>query len=435
VLTVATPFHAQGLTKYKDLIERAMRAHVVSVQTVRRTDLPPAQRNQQTLSLRIPRPVMAAATSAPQVAFTMPPKAPVAPAVDPRDIEGKRRSPAPHLISSPVFDMPVQMLKRWTESINSGARAQALWLHGKPGSGKTHLAKQLSRFLDLRKRLVVVDTMSFFHEWRRALESKEQPAFIRKYRKDVDLLVLENIDQLQGKSKTQEEVLYTIQDILERGGHVAVTSSVHPMTMQPMLLDSLFSRMLSGLAIEMPTPDRAFKEHFWRYLLDHHGLKEMPLDLMVQERLLNIPVDSVRSVNTLCINAISRISFRGRLTMGDIMEFESQISPRQSVGSEVQKPLDMIEAIARICGVGLGALQGNVRRANITLARRFACLALQRFLGLTNASIADYIGKDPSTVSHALKLVEEELKTDRHVSSQWTYICAQLGRDPSTKDN
>jgi chromosomal replication initiation ATPase DnaA len=83
--------------------------------------------------------------------------------------------------------------------------------------------------------------------------------------------------------------------------------------------------------------------------------------------------------------------------------------------------------------VGPSALLGHSRRAEITLARRFVCLSLSKFLGLTNSTIAHYLEKDPSTISHALKTAEVEIESNRIIGKQWNWICSQLGLEIPTQ--
>jgi hypothetical protein len=63
----------------------------------------------------------------------------------------------------------------------------------------------------------------------------------------------------------------------------------------------------------------------------------------------------------------------------------------------------------------------------VVLARKFIFLSLSRMLGMTNTSIAHYVEKDPSTVCHDLKTIQEDLLNNRHVAKQWNWICSELG--------
>lgn len=413
VIKVPTSFHAKGLQVFKSTLEKIAGQSIVSIEVEQR------ERSRENV-------VAMPAVKQQQVALSLPPLVNTA---SNEDQERKRRLPAPSLIRSPSFEMPIQLAERWANGINLGMRCQALWVHGVSGSGKSWLLKQLHEWVGFKTRIITIDVISFFHEWRRALESKETLGFIKKFRKDVDLLVLENLDDLQGKVGTQQELLFTINAILDRGASVAVSSTLHPMQLRELLEPSLFSRLFSGLALEMPRPDRPFKEHLWRHLVDQYGLKDWPMDLMLQERLFAIKIDTARKAHTLFINAIGRLSLKGTLSVVDIAELEqSHGSVARTLQSQHHNPSELVEKVARLCGVGPSAIQGKVRRSDVSLARRFVCLALSRFLGLTNSAISMYVEKDPSTVCHALKSLEVDLERDRHIAEQWNWICGQLGQ-------
>jgi chromosomal replication initiator protein len=258
------------------------------------------------------------------------------------------------------------------------------------------------------------------------LEAKDNLSFVRKYRKEIDVFVLENIDELANKNRTQEEVLYTVNAILDRGGSIAVSSTRHPLELKEILEPALFSRLFSGLLLEMPQPDAEFKQNLWRKYIADYGLSDFPLDVALYDRLINIRVNTARKVNTIFVNAIGRFSLNKGLKIADIMELEGLHAPGAViVGS--RSPQEIIDAVANLCGVQRAAVLGKVRRANIALARRFICLALARFLGLTNATISVLVEKDPSTVSHALKSLEADIQNVRVVAEQWNWICGQLG--------
>ncbi|NCN40120.1 ATP-binding protein [bacterium] len=349
--------------------------------------------------------------------------------LDKHKIEKSKRLDAPKLIESPQNAVAVQMARQWAERVNSGSTGQCLWLYGEGGSGKTYMARQLHEWITLGKRLVHVDVASFFQEWRTALNNKDTFRFIQKYRRDTDVLILEDLDDLQGKPGTQKEVLITITALLDRGASVVVSSAGSPILLRELLPEALFSRLFSGYCLDMPKPDRVFKEKLWRSLLEQNGLANWSMDIRITDRILSLNLETPRKVQTYFINAIGRLSLTQKLEMSDLQELEAIHGPRKAMNptNTNKTPSELIDGITKLCGVSLSALQGNSRRHNITLARRFVCLGLSKFLGLTNVTISQYIEKDPSTVSHALNTLESDLESQRHVAQQWNWICDELG--------
>ncbi len=419
LLSVPTNFHKQALLKWKDQLEKVSGVSIKSVdvsvqERVKKDHLPsPNQHHQVALPL-----------------------APVNPVQEIEKRELERRSTAPFYINSPAYQLAFELTKRWANNLfHPSAPSQSLlWVFGAAGSGKTYLLKQLNSWVPQNKRLHFVNVISFFQEWRQALDNNDTFQFIKKYRKDIDVLVLENLDDLVGKKKTQEEVLFTISALIERGAHIVVSSTHNPTSLKDQLEAQLYSRLLSGMTIEMPKPDRRFKEALLRRLLDENGLKDYELDLVVQEKLLSIPVSSARKANSLFINVISRLSLTRSFSLQDVIILEHTIGEKaQSTSISNHQPKELIESVCRLCGVGPSALLGHSRRAEITLARRFVCLSLSKFLGLTNSTIAHYLEKDPSTISHALKTAEVEIESNRIIGKQWNWICSQLGLEIPTQ--
>lgn len=344
--------------------------------------------------------------------------------------EKAKRIHAPHFIESPAFEVAHHMVKRWASQLKNGN--QVIWIYGAPGSGKTTLLRQLNHLVPLERRMECMDVMSFLHEWRKALDTNNTFSFIRRFRHETDVFILENIEELRGKTQTQQELLFTLNALAERGASFAVSSSVTPQVLKEDLDPQLYSRLLSGLVAELASPDRAFKENLWRHLTLQHALSNVQLDLVVLEKLFQLNLATAGKVNTVFINAIARLSLSHKLSLQDIYEFEGvhapAVVPMTSTG---MNPRQLIEQVAKLCGLSTAAVLGKSRRADVVLARKFVFLALSRMLGMTNTSIAHYAEKDPSTVCHALKSIQNELMTLRHVAKQWNWICGELGQKES----
>lgn len=429
VFVVPTSFHLKVIQPWKDAIEAALGESIVAFEIGREEKKlgQDALSVEKSLALREETQRKydkeGSSYNSAQLSIQLTPQNPEN---DRIEKEKSRRMIAPQLICSPSLEVPIQLLNRWAQQSQKGH--EVLWVYGGPGSGKTTLMRQLNHLIPLSRKLEFTDTISFLHEWRQALDQNNAFAFIKKYRRDTDILVIENIEELRGKKQTQQELLFTMNALSDRGASFAVSSSVAPQDLKEDLDPQLYSRLLSGLVVEIQVPDKIFKENLWRSLMAQHGLSSFQVDLVVLEKIFNLPLATARKVQTVFINAIARLSVSGKLSLQDVYEFEGihapQTVPMTSTG---MNPRQLIEKVSKICGTSSAAVLGKSRKADVVLTRKFVFLALSRILGMTNTSIAHYVEKDPSTVCHALKTVCEALAKDRHISKQWNWICSEMG--------
>ncbi len=420
---VPTSFHLKVIQPWKEVLESTLNEKIVGFEVSREEKKTPSVDFSRVQSQQSAQSESSTQLPSTQLSIQL---SPVNPQVDRVERERMRRIVAPYFVSSPALEVPTQLVSRWANQIKFGN--QVLWVYGAPGSGKTTLLRQLNHWISLDYRMEFIDVMSFFHEWRKALDQNNTFAFIKKYRRETDVFVLENIEELRGKVGTQQELLFTLNTLSDRGASFAVSSSLSPQDLKEDLDPQLYSRLLSGLAVELAAPDKSFKENLWRHLMAQHGLSDVQVDLGVLEKLFNLKLSTARKVQTVFINAIARLSVSGRLQLQDVYEFEGihapQVLPMTSTG---MNPRQLIERVAKLSGISTSAVLGKGRRADVVLARKFIFLSLSRMLGMTNTSIAHYVEKDPSTVCHALKTIQEDLLNNRHVAKQWNWICSELG--------
>lgn len=422
VFVVPTTIHLKTIQPWKDALESVLNEKVVGFEVFRED----RARSSGTRSASETKATDNLPSTQLSIQLT-----PVNPQLDRIEKERASRTVAPFFVNSPALEVPSQLVSRWGQNLKSGN--QVLWLYGGPGSGKTTLLKQLNHWVSCNYKMRFVDVMGFFCEWRKALDRNDMFEFNKKYRRETDVLVLENIEELRGKVGTQHEILITLNAMSERGASFAVTSSLAPQELKNDLDPQLYSRLLSGLAVELAAPDRVFKENLWRHMMQQHGLGSVQVDLVVLEKLFALNLSTARKVQVVFLNAIARLSVAGLLTLQDIYEFEGihapAIVPMTSTGVN---PRQLIERVAKLSGTSTAAVFGKSRKQEVVFARKFIYLALSRMLGMTNTSIAHYVEKDPSTVCHALKSVAEDLIKHRHVAKQWNWICTELGlRDSS----
>ena len=163
-----------------------------------------------------------------------------------------------------------------------GERFNPLYLHGPTGVGKTHILESI--YSEIRQtqpnlNVMFISSEAFTNYFTQALDSKTVPSFRHRFR-NVDVLLVDNVEFLDNKRATQEEFLHTIVQIIEHGGQLVVTGDRHPRLLTKHR-EELTTRFQSGLVCRIETPSEdtrrriaaslalPFKESFTQETLDY----------------------------------------------------------------------------------------------------------------------------------------------------------------------
>lgn len=159
---------------------------------------------------------------------------------------------------------------------NPGVDHNPLYLYGRSGTGKTHLLHAIGNFFrqqDCRARVAYLTTEQFWSDVVRAYQCKAFAEFKRSYH-SLDALFISAVEDLSGKPRTQEELLYTVQSLLDAGKQIVLSGDVSLDRME-WLEAKLLSRIASGLVVGIDPPDLALRE---KIVLQMAATKGIELD-------------------------------------------------------------------------------------------------------------------------------------------------------------
>jgi chromosomal replication initiator protein len=142
--------------------------------------------------------------------------------------------------------------------LSPGQHYNPLYLHGGVGLGKTHLLEGIHRAMRQRfasMRVLYLTAEAFTNYFTEALREKTLPSFRQRFR-NVNVLLVDDLDFLESKRGIQEEFLHTYKQLESRGGQLVLTANRHPRLM-PNLSDELMTRCLSGLVCRLEPPDQS----------------------------------------------------------------------------------------------------------------------------------------------------------------------------------
>ncbi|MDN5950895.1 MAG: chromosomal replication initiator protein DnaA [Loigolactobacillus coryniformis] len=305
-----------------------------------------------------------------------------------------------------------------------GTMYNPLFFYGGVGLGKTHLMHAIGNKLletDPTSNIKYVTSESFTNELINAIQTKKQEAFREEYR-NVDLLLVDDIQFFANKEATQEEFFHTFNALYEDDKQIVLTSERLPNEI-PQLQDRLVSRFKWGLSVDITPPDLETRIAILRNKADLEGI-EIPDDTL---SYIAGQIDSnVRELE----GALARVQAYSRLNNSPITTSSVADALKSlhlsSKLSEVSIPV-IQEKVAKYFHVTMADLKGKKRNKQIVIPRQIAMYLSRE---LTESSLPrignEFGGKDHTTVIHAHDKITKALKTDAELQKAVGDLTGQL---------
>lgn len=306
-------------------------------------------------------------------------------------------------------------------------RYNPLLLYGPTGTGKSFLALGLSeRWQQLYSHETVCVTCGpdFASSFANAVDTNDLPAFRRSIR-SASLFVLDDVHLLSRKRAVQEELVRTIDALLERGGTALLTDSKTPST-DSALLPALRSRLLGGLAVPLMVPGPAARQLLVRRLLTLHHVhfSDTAITLLAGDSVEQ--GDGQLTVPELN-HAVLQLGHAERSPehLVDVDQVQAFLRERELE----QQPTvhDIAACVAKHFSLTVRELRGPSRRRHVTRARGVAMLLAWKLTDKSLGGVGQYFGKrDHTTVLHACRRTESLEKTDAAISKAFEELRNQL---------
>lgn len=293
-----------------------------------------------------------------------------------------------------------------------GGAYNPLFLHGGVGLGKTHLVHATANAI--RKqfrgyRVLSIGAELFINEMVSAVRRQQMETFHHRFRK-IDTLVVDDVQFIAGKERTQEEFLHTFNLLCAAGKQIVLSSDKPPREIAN-LEAGLRSRFEGGLTVEMTRPDRDTRRRILVAKAFQQGL-EIPEDVLdyVTDR---VPATSVRELEGALTRLKASASLLGRRI--DRALAEETIGPLYPASRERVSVERVESVVAEGLNVPEGALVSSQRNARLVFARQVSMYLLRKHLGLAFAAIGERYGRDHTTVLHAVRAIGARRACDPEV--------------------
>ena len=289
-----------------------------------------------------------------------------------------------------------------------------LFLYGGVGLGKTHLLHAIgNRFLERNpgSRVMYLTAETFINELINSIRYERMPTFRNRYR-NMDLLLIDDIQFIAGKEKTQEEFFHTFNSIHESHKQIVLTSDKVPRDI-PDLEERLRSRFEWGLVADIQSPDLETKIAILRKKAEQNSIA-LPDDVALF--IANAIKSNIRELE----GSLIRLSAYASLGAREItLDFARETLKDLVAGAERTITIDDIKReVAAYFGIKITDLVSKRRSQNLVYPRQIAMYICRQ---LTNSSLPVigkmFGGRDHSTVIHSVKLVAEKLKSSVEVQN------------------
>ncbi len=285
-----------------------------------------------------------------------------------------------------------------------GERYNPLFIHGGTGTGKTHLLEAI--YTEVRrkhpsKNVIYLTCEAFTNYFTSALSSRTVPSFRQRFR-NVEVLLIDNIEFLDNKRATQEEFLHTITQLIDHGGQVVISSDRHPRLLTKHR-EELTTRFLSGLVCRIESPDEVTRHKLARSLTA--GMKAVfaddALDYIVRRCRRN-----TRELQGALNQLESQYSLNGRrITLAVAREVLGEMAEECR---RLVRISDVEKVVCETFGVTAADLRSSSRRKAIALPRAIAMFMSRRMTKSAYREIGMYFGgRDHSTVVAAERKVAD----------------------------
>ena len=299
-----------------------------------------------------------------------------------------------------------------------------LFIYGGVGLGKTHLMHAIGHYMLSQKptmRVKYVTCELFMNEMVNSLNKKTQTEFREKYR-NIDVLMVDDIQFLTGKVGTQEEFFHTFNALHTAGKQIILSSDKPPKEIAT-LVERLRTRFEWGLIADIAKPDLETRVAILQKKAEDELLH---VDGEVLEMIAERVASNIRELEGCLTRLVAYSSLTGRpidraLAEEALKEVFARSEPRHVTCD------DVMEAVATYYNVTVDDLKGPRRSRDVAVPRQIAMYIAREVVGAPLTMIGDcFGGRDHSTVNHACQKVTQEVKTSPTLNNLVSDLCQQL---------
>jgi chromosomal replication initiator protein len=295
-----------------------------------------------------------------------------------------------------------------------------LFIYGDVGLGKTHLIQATGNFIKKQNpnfKIRYVGMERFANELVSAIQNNKAKEFKNEYIQ-LDLLIIDDVQFLSGKEKTQEEFFHVFESLYQLNKQIIISADRPPKSI-PTLENRLKSRFEGGMMADISKPDIETRLAIVRKKIED---KNFQLDADIIEYLAKNIYHNVRELEGALNKIIITYQLRNTPpTLKGVMDLTEDL-----ISSNRQKkatPTILIKAVADFFNIKPSEITGNCRKKTVIKPRQLTFYLLRKDLSLSFSEIGSCLGgKNHSTVMYSCKKITKELEKNKFLQDQIKFI-------------
>lgn len=306
---------------------------------------------------------------------------------------------------------------------NLGKKYNPLFIYGGVGLGKTHLLQAIGNELknkDKKAKVLYASSEKFTDDLVNAIRNQKMNDFKKSFR-NLDLLLIDDVQFVAGKDKTQEELFHTFNTLYGKNKQIVFTSDRPPKSI-PSIEERLRSRFEGGMIADIGYPD------FETRLAILKNKNQGTTNLIGDDILKYIAEAIPRNVREL-EGALNRVIAHARLKNSPISMEETKkiLSLILNKSSKYISPKEVIKKIVSFYDLKEDEIMGHSRKKELVKPRQIVMYILREELRYSYTSIAEKLGnRDHTTIIHAYKKISEEIENDPVFCQEMTLLKEML---------
>ncbi len=300
---------------------------------------------------------------------------------------------------------------------DSTSHYNPLYLYGGVGMGKTHLLNAIGLELKTKKKVMFISAERFMYQFVKSIKSNEMVKF-KDYFRNTDLLLIDDIQFMNGKEAMQEEFFHTFNALIDKGSQIIVSADRAPNKLSR-IQERIKSRFAGGLVVDIQNPDYELRYKIVKSKIDELKLNQLST-VNLSEEIQKFISSEIRTSIRELVGAINRIISFSKIynKVPTLAETKAILKDLLNL-SENKVTIDSIQTIVcQFFKISKNEML-SARRSRYLVRPRQTAIYLAKLL--TSKSLPEigrsFSNRDHTTVIHSVKTIEKLRKEDKELNS------------------